>query len=328
MPEPLATLVESMPEGVRVAALPTPFAVGDVNCYLLPEPPVTVVDPGMLFGESQARLEQLVQSEGLSLDEIDQIVVTHGHPDHFGAAAWLADESGAPIITGRHEVRKLTLAYERGPEYRVVLAQLGLPAEALELFPRFLEQVSALVRPADADGVRVIEDGDALEAGGREYIAQVTPGHAASHVSLWDGSSLLSGDHLLPRISPNPFLELAEGEIPDRRRSLIEYLDSLDRFVAMDPARVLPGHGEPFTHVDRWADRVRDHHQVRTTEIRSLVAAQPGQSAYELTQVLFPQLRGFEIMLGVSETVGHLDLLEARGELLRLGDEPQRWYAP
>jgi glyoxylase-like metal-dependent hydrolase (beta-lactamase superfamily II) len=328
MPEPLATLVESMPEGVRVAALPTPFAVGDVNCYLLPEPPVTVVDPGMLFGESQARLERLVQSEGLSLDEIDQIVVTHGHPDHFGAAAWLADESGAPIITGRHEVRKLTLSYERGPEYRVVLAQLGLPAEALELFPRFLEQVATLVRPADADGVRVIDDGDALEAGGREYVAHVTPGHAASHVSLWDGSSLLSGDHLLPRISPNPFLELAEGEIPDRRRSLIEYLDSLDRFVAMDPARVLPGHGEPFTRVDRWAQRVRAHHQVRSTEIRSLVAAQSGQSAYELTQVLFPHLRGFEIMLGVSETVGHLDLLEARGELLRLGDEPQRWYAP
>jgi glyoxylase-like metal-dependent hydrolase (beta-lactamase superfamily II) len=327
MPEPLSMLVDSMPDGVRVAALPTPFAVGDVNCYLLPEPPVTVVDPGMMFGDSQAHLERLVRSEGLALDEIDQIVVTHGHPDHFGAAAWLADESGAPIITGRQEVRKLTLAYERGSEYRVVLAQLGVPMEALELFPSFLEQISSLVRPVDVDEVRVIDDGDVLEAGGREYVAHVTPGHAASHVSLWDGSSLLSGDHLLPRISPNPFLEVAEGEVPGRRRSLIEYLDSLDRFVAMDPERVLPGHGEPFTRVDRWAERVRAHHDVRSAEIRSLVAAQPGQSAYELTQVLFPRLRGFEIMLGVSETVGHLDLLEGCGELMHCGDEPQRWHA-
>lgn len=325
MPEPLSTLLDTLPDGVRVAALPTPFAVGAVNCYLLPEYPVTVIDPGMMLDASMRMVEALLAADGLTMSDIDQIVVTHGHPDHFGAAAWVAERSGAPIFTGRQEVRKLTLAYERGPEYRAVLAQLGLPEEALELFPLFLEQVSRIVRPAHLDDITVIEDGEILEAGGCRYVAQVTPGHAASHVSLWDGTSLFSGDHLLPRISPNPFLELAEGEIPDRRRSLIEYLASLDRFIEMNPARVLPGHGESFTGIAGWADRVRAHHELRSAEIRSLVASRPGESAYSLTRVLFPKLDGFEIMLGVSETVGHLDLLESRGQLRRTGDEPQRW---
>lgn len=325
MPEPLTTLLDTLPDGVRRAALPTPFAVGAVNCYLLPESPVTLIDPGMMLDDSMRMVEALLAADGLTLCDVDQVVVTHGHPDHFGAAAWVAERSGARIITGRQEARKLTLAYDRAPQYRTVLAQLGLPEEALELFPRFIEQVATLVQAARAEDITVIEDGEALIAGGREYLAQVTPGHAASHVSLWDGTSLFSGDHLLPRISPNPFLELAEGEIPDRRRSLIEYLASLDRFVALDPACVLPGHGESFNGLASWTERVRSHHEQRSAEIRDLVASRPGETAYSLTRVLFPRLDGFEIMLGVSETVGHLDLLESRGELCRVGDEPQRW---
>lgn len=325
MPEPLAPLLDTLPEGVRLAALPTPFAVGTVNCYLLPESPVTIIDPGMIIDESMRMVEALLAGDGLVLSDVDQVVVTHGHPDHFGAAAWVAEHSGARIITGRQEARKLTLAYERGPEYRTVLAQLGLPGEALELFPHFIEQVTALVQPAHAEDITVIDDGETLDAGGRRYVAHVTPGHAATHVSLWDGSSLFSGDHLLPRISPNPFLELAEGEIPDRRRSLIEYLASLDRFVTMNPDCVLPGHGESFSGLATWAERVRSHHERRSAEIRALVADRPGETAYSLTRVLFPRLDGFEIMLGLSETVGHLDLLESRGELTCRGNEPQRW---
>lgn len=327
MPKPLTRLLDALPENVRCAALPTPFAVGPVNCYLLPDHPVTVVDPGMLLDESLSALINFLAADGLTPRDVELVVVTHGHPDHFGAAAWLARQSGAPIITGRHEIGKICLGIERVDAFRSVLTELGLPESAVEVFPAFMRHVRTLVQPATPDMCQVVEDGERLTAGGRRFEVLVTPGHAASHVSLWDGDVLLSGDHLLPRISPNPFLEIDDGEVPTRRRSLVEYLESLNRFVALDPACVAPGHGEAFSEVPLWADRVRAHHGRRAREIRELLVAHPGSTAYSLTQHVFPQLDGFEVMLGVSEVVGHLDLLAMQnGARVELGPV-EHWFA-
>lgn len=327
MPAPLTRLLDALPEGVAHAALPTPFPVGPVNCYLLAERPVTVVDPGMLLPESLEALDDLLSSARLRTADVELIVVTHGHPDHFGAAGWLAERSGAPILTGRAEARKVCTARERFDGYRTVLDVLGVPDAAIALFPAFMERVADLVAPVDASMLQPVDDGDVVRAGGRPFTAHVTPGHAAGHVSLFDGETLLSGDHLLPRISPNPFLELAEGEVPDRRRSLLEYLASLDRFVALEPSAVLPGHGEAFSDVALWTQRVRRHHERRAREVLDLIARHPGQTAWELAQLMFPDLDGFSIMLGVSEAVGHLDLLARDGRALNDGATPERWFA-
>jgi glyoxylase-like metal-dependent hydrolase (beta-lactamase superfamily II) len=309
------------------AALPTPFAVGPVNCYVLPEWPVTVVDPGMYFPESLRTLDELLASVGRRVGDIDAIVVTHGHPDHFGAAAHVARESGAPIFTGRSEARKLCLERDRFAGYAEVLKILGLPPTARELFPALMAHVGDMVQPADPSMIATVDDGDRLELGGRAVTAHVTPGHAAGHLSLFDGATLLSGDHLLPRISPNPFIELAEGAAPTRRHSLVEYLDSLDRFVALQPAAVLPGHGEPFHDVALWAARVREHHEQRSAMLHDLVRREPGSTVYELAMRVFPDLEGFTVILGVSEIAGHLDVLHAAGAVHPDLDVPERWFA-
>jgi len=184
-----------------------------------------------------------------------------------------------------------------------------------------------MVLPADPSMIEPVDDHASLDAGGRRYDVHVTPGHAAGHVSLFDGNTLISGDHLLPRISPNPFLELAEGELPDRRPSLLEYLASLDRFTALDPASILPGHGEPFTDINTWTERVRAHHAQRARTILDAVRARPAASAYQLTERIFPNLDGFTIVLGISEIVGHLDLLHHDGLVEHNGHTPQRWTA-
>jgi glyoxylase-like metal-dependent hydrolase (beta-lactamase superfamily II) len=103
----LPPLVRDLPAGVQRARLPTPFAAGAVNCYVLVDPPVTIVDPGTMTPKSLARLNVALAGAGCSFDDIEQVVVTHAHPDHFGAAAWVARHSGSVILAGRAEVAAL-----------------------------------------------------------------------------------------------------------------------------------------------------------------------------------------------------------------------------
>lgn len=311
--EALAPLAEELPDGVLHAELPTPFPVGPVNCWLLPGDPVTLVDPGMVWADSVQLVEQLLSDAGLRLCDVSRIVVTHAHPDHFGLAGRLARESGAEILCGRAERPKLLSDYDT-QGFGLLLSRLGIPAEVTEGFPSAYAVMSGLIDPPDSETVIPVDDGDQLHLGGCPFEAHVTPGHATGHLSLFDRGArvLLSGDHLLPRITPNPVLE-PEETAQGRRRSLVEYLQSLDRFVDLDPAVVLPGHGPAFHDVAALVATMRSHHERRASEVLDLVRSLGAPSAYELSTAMFRDLAGFGIMLGVSEAVGHIDLLMDEG---------------
>ena len=263
----------------------------------------------MVWDDSVDRVERLLAEAGLRLGDVERIVVTHGHPDHFGLAGRLARDSGATIVCGRAERAKLLSSYDR-PGFQDLLARLGIPDEIRADFPARYAAMRDLIDTPDEGSIDVVDDGDVLRLGGRTVDALVTPGHATGHLSLWDDQArvLLSGDHLLPRITPNPVLE-PDGDTGGRRRSLVEYLESLDRFVALDPDVVLPGHGPAFHDVGVLVSTMRQHHERRASNVLDLVRSLGEPSAYELSQAMFRELEGFGVMLGVSEAVGHLDLL-------------------
>lgn len=326
----LAPLVDEVPEGIRRAELATPFPVGPVNCYLLVEDPVTVVDPGMMWADTPARLEALLADAGLRLGDVGQILVTHGHPDHFGAAGWLARASGAPIICGRAEQAKIVdgfaARYTTGA-LGALVEGLGLPREIRETFAGFYGGVGVLVEKISADQVVVLDDAATLAAGGRLWQVHVTPGHAAGHVSLFDpaAATLLGGDHLLAEITPNPVLEPDSDSPLGRRRSLVEYLASLERFVRLDPAVVLTGHGPAFSDLAQWAVSVRHHHDRRAEEVLDAVRQLGEPTPFQLSAHLFPNLDGISHMLGISEVVGHLDLLSDVGAVCCVDGSPLRY---
>jgi glyoxylase-like metal-dependent hydrolase (beta-lactamase superfamily II) len=324
----LAPVVEHLPDRIAHVALPTPFPVGPVNCYVLLDEPVTVVDPGMLWADSTRLLEATLAANGRGIGDIDQVVITHGHPDHYGAAGWLADAADASVVCGRAEVSKITQAADRATMVDVV-ARLGIPATMRDTFRAFYDGVRQLSHPIDQRRLRLLDDGDTLRAGGRHWDVHVTPGHSVGHVSLYDPAQrvLLSGDHLLACITPNPVLEPDAATVEGRRRSLVEYLASLDRFVRIDPVLVLPGHGPRFHDVPALTEAMRHHHDSRADEILQAIRRLGEATPYELSGELFPHIKDFSVMLGVSEVVGHLDLLEDDGRLVRSDGHPDRYTA-
>lgn len=328
MTEMLVPAISELPHGVVRTALPTPFPVGDVNCYLVLGSPVTVVDPGMIWQASTDRIEAFLAEAGLRVADVEAVVVTHGHPDHFGAAGWLADAADAPILCGRAELAKLSSDFGR-LRATPLATTLGIPDELTVGFGRFYEVVKDLTAPIDAGRLQPVDDGDQLELGSGTWVAHVTPGHAAGHLSLHDadGAVLISGDHLLGHITPNPVIE-PDVDLPGgRRRSLVEYLESLDRFVQMDPNLVLPGHGDAFADVPALVEITRSHHADRATEVLAHVERLGTPTAFELAVALFPHLEGFSHMLGVSEVLGHLDLLEDDGRVVQIDGPTIRYCA-
>ena len=306
---PLAPIVDVLPGWMRHVHVPTPFPVGPVNCYVLDEDPMTVVDPGMDWADNLEVLRSAIEAGGRSVEEVAQVVVTHGHPDHFGAAGWLADQADAVVVCGRPEWPKLSGVVDRTPMANLV-AKLGIPERLRDVFKAFYEGVRELTHPIDADRVVLLDDGDAIDAGGRRWDAHVTPGHSVGHLSLFQAEErvLLSGDHLLACITPNPTLEPDDGP-EGRRRSLVEYLASLDRFVRMDPLLVLPGHGPWFRDVPTLTGAMQHHHEDRCQEILDVLGSGGEQTPFELAGRLFPHVQDFSVMLAVSEVVGHLDVL-------------------
>jgi glyoxylase-like metal-dependent hydrolase (beta-lactamase superfamily II) len=324
----MAPVVEHLPEGVLHVELPTPFPVGPVNCYVMLDDPLTVVDPGMIWADSTAQLDAALQAAGRSIGEVAQILVTHGHPDHFGAAGWLADAADASVLCGRAELPKLSGLVERASMVDVI-SRLGIPDGMRATFQSFYEGVRDLTYPIATERLQLLDDGDILLAGGRDWQVHVTPGHSVGHVSLYDPEArvLVSGDHLLACITPNPVLE-PDVESPDgRRRSLVEYLASLDRFVRIDPLLVLPGHGPRFRDVPTLTRSMRHHHDSRAGEILALVDRLGDATPYELSGEMFPNIEDFAVMLGVSEVLGHLDLLEDDGRIIRTDHTPHRYTA-
>jgi glyoxylase-like metal-dependent hydrolase (beta-lactamase superfamily II) len=317
VPEPfLPPLVRDGAAGVLRAALHTPFAAGAVNCYLLVGRPLTIVDPGTTTPESLDQVGALLAEAGCVLEDVEQVVVTHGHPDHFGAAALVARRAGAPVVTSRIEAPSLR-GDHGGERRRALLRVLGVPPELVQAQASAVSRLRDVVEWMDGTPVVELDDGDTLTAGGHVMTAHVTAGHSPGHLSLWceQRRVLLSGDHLLARVVPLPGLEPV-GSGAGHRRSLQELLDSLDRFVDLDPAVVLPGHGEAFARMDVLAGRLRRHHADRCRTVRTIIEELGHPTPFEVAQRMLWQAEGGRLVRGVSEVIGHADLLELDGSVV------------
>jgi glyoxylase-like metal-dependent hydrolase (beta-lactamase superfamily II) len=304
--------------GIHRIAVPTPFAVGRVNVYLIEDDPLTLVDSGPNSGSSLDVLERGLRELGHSIEELERIVVTHQHIDHIGLVQILANRSGAEVVALDRLVPFLEQYREEAAAEDDFATETMLRHGISEEVARALASVSLAFRAwgAGAQVSRSLADGEALEFADRTLDVAFRPGHSATDTVFHDRSRrlLIGGDHLLATISSNPLISRPQVPGEERRRALIEYLESLRETREMDLDLVLPGHGDPIGDHRELIDRRLTLHARRADKIHALIADRP-RSAHDIAQALWGNIAVTQAFLTLSEVLGHTDILLAEGRV-------------
>jgi glyoxylase-like metal-dependent hydrolase (beta-lactamase superfamily II) len=313
--------------GIHRLAIPTPFAVGRVNVYLIEDSPLTLVDTGPNSGRSLDELQRELERLGHELDDIELIVVTHQHIDHIGLVDIVASRSGAEVAAIDAAVPFIENYSEAAAAEDEFAAQTMLRHGISEDVVEALRSVSRAFRAwgARASVSRVLHDRDLLKLGERSLEVGFRPGHSPSDTVFYDAERrlLIAADHLLGHISSNPLIarppgrgEPAPGERP---QSLVIYLESLRKTREMEVDLVLPGHGDPIHDHRGVIDERLALHATRAEKIHELIAERP-RTAYELAQALWGNIAVTQAYLTLSEVLGHTDVLLNAGRVREVAD--------
>lgn len=298
--------------GILRLRIPTPFQVGRVNCYLIEDEPLTLVDAGPNSGKSLDELERQLSDRGRSIEEIELVIVTHQHIDHLGLVEIVASRSGAEVAAIEAAVPFLANFAEDAEREDAYAAGLMLRHGIPEDIVTALRSVSRSFRAwgAPVRVTRPVRDGESLRMGERTLEVQHRPGHSPSDTLFWDPERriLLCGDHLIAHISSNPLMSRPLDGSEGRPQALITYIESLRRTRELDPGIVLPGHGEPITDHRTLIDERIAMHDRRAERIHDLIAERP-RTAFEVAQELWGNVAVTQAFLALSEVVGHVDLL-------------------
>ena len=307
--------------GIHRLAIPTPFAVGRVNCYLIDDEPLTLVDAGPNSGRALDELQGALAAHGRAIEDLELVIVTHQHIDHIGLVDIVARHSGAEVAAIDALVPFVANYSERAEDddkfSGEIMRRHGISADVVQA----LQSVSAAFRAwgAKVNVTRELHEGDVIEMRDRTLEVHFRPGHSPSDTVFYDSRrrQLIAADHLIKHISSNPLIARGPGDDADpakRPQSLVLYLESLRKTQGMDIDLVLPGHGDPIDDHRSLIDERFKLHERRAEKIFRLIAERP-RSAYEIAQALWGNIAVTQAYLTLSEVLGHTDLLLNAGRV-------------
>jgi glyoxylase-like metal-dependent hydrolase (beta-lactamase superfamily II) len=315
--KPLIERMES--EGIFMFEIPTPFAVGPVNCYLIEDDPLTIFDPGPNSGEAIEALVVNLRKRGHELADIERIVVTHQHIDHLGLVQVVQHASGAEVVCldkcqpwmeNFHDESGATDRWASG-----MLVQHGVGEETAVALRAVAKAFRGWGSECPVD--HVLAEGDVLEFRDRELEIFHRPGHSSSDTVFWNGSTqtLIAADHLIKKISSNPLLERPAVEGDPRPQELVLYIESLKKTREMPASLVLSGHGEPIDdHVSLIDERFAMTDK-RVEKLYAMLAEGGPQTAHELARGTWGNIAVTQAFLTLSEVLGNLDILDNAGRV-------------
>jgi glyoxylase-like metal-dependent hydrolase (beta-lactamase superfamily II) len=323
---PETLLARAAAAGIHPLAIPTPFAVGRVNCWLIEDEPLTLLDTGPNSGKALDELERKLADHGHRVEDLELIVISHQHMDHLGLASILARRSGADVAsldTLAPWLGEFSRSMETDDMFGdAIMARNGV-TEDLRLA---LRAVSGAFRSwgAGVDVTMPLADGAELALRDRTLHVSHRPGHSPSDMVLHDRERgiLLGADHLIKHISSNPLIArpLDGGADAQRPQALVAYMDSLRKTREMESVEiVLPGHGDPFgDHAALIDERFRMHER-RALKIAKMIADRP-RTAFEIAHDMWGNVAVTQAYLTLSEVLGHVDLLLNEGSVIETLD--------
>jgi glyoxylase-like metal-dependent hydrolase (beta-lactamase superfamily II) len=323
--EPVGALALAAGVGIHELSLPTPFAVGRVNLYLIEDEPLTLIDTGPNSGSVLDDLEQRLAGRGFAIEDLGLIVLTHQHMDHVGLLEILSRRSGAEVAAFaplQHWLADYEASATGDDEYaQSVMRRHGVPEDLVAV----LGVVAAAFRPFGSSGAvtRPLLDGDRLELRDHSFDVFHRPGHSPSDMVFWERDSriLIGGDHLLSHISSNPVVHRPlNGETHGPRPTpLIDYIASLRATAELPVEMVLGGHGEPVVDHGELIDERLRLHERRASKILRMLEREP-LTAHQIAVEMWGNIAVTQAFLTLSEVLGHLDLLLSEGRIAELDD--------
>jgi glyoxylase-like metal-dependent hydrolase (beta-lactamase superfamily II) len=287
-----------------------------------------IVDAGWNTDDAYNTLVTGLAQAGFDIKDVQGVLVTHIHPDHYGLAGRVREASGAWVALHPEDAALIHDRYEEPTELleRIgsMLRRVGAPEEELQSLQNASMPVLPFVTAVEPDVL--MEDGEKPDVPGWDLVAIWTPGHSPGHVCFWepDNRLMLSGDHVLPRITPNiPFHPQAATD------PLGDFLRSLEKVGKYDADEVLPAHEHRFVNLNVRVEELRRHHEQRFQEV--IDAIKDGvDTAWGIASRMhwsrpWDRIEGFMRRAAVGEAMAHLRALEVRGKVREVWGEPVHW---
>ena len=287
-----------------------------------------LVDAGWNTDDAFEVLCRDLTHAGFDIGGVQGVLVTHIHPDHYGLAGRIREASGAWVALHPADAALVHDRYEEPDDLldrvATMLRRVGAPEEELQSLQRASMPVLPFVVTTHPDVL--LEDGDKPEVPGWDLVAIWTPGHTAGHLCFYerDLRLMLSGDHVLPRITPNISVHPQAQTNP-----LADYLESLDKVGAYEADEVLPAHEHRFVGLAARVAELKQHHEERFVEVTGAIEA-GADTAWAITSQMkwsrpWDRITGFMRRAALGEALAHIRVLEARGIVRAIEGEPVRW---
>lgn len=283
-----------------------------VNVYLIPVEPYTLIDAAFKSPLASRAIYGALDQHGIRLSQIERIIITHGHPDHFGMVKELKEKTGAEVFVHTEDAHLIRGEYALFKDKSGFLSAAGTPANVMEMAVLFERALNAMSESLEE--VTAIHEGYKFKFNGFSLETLHLPGHSNGHICLYSPEKrvLFSGDLVLPRITTIPVVEYDQNAGAAKKLSVLQLIDSLSRLGELPVDMVYPSHGEIVTNPHQLITSRKSFYLQRLEEFYSRLLFGPPVSTYELAMAYFQgirEIKGLDTVLAMAETAANLEVL-------------------
>ena len=332
----MTDIIKPFPKLKNITPVPIPFNevpyLLTANIYALGRDQITLIDAGPGIPGVLDFIKDSFSKEGLNFNNINRIILTHGHMDHFGLAASIKEELDHPVEIFLHteDHWKISTDFINNEvwvdEFRMLQELTEIPDDDFKILVEKVRTYYSIAKPLD--DLKTMKDNDIFYGEGYSLQVVFTPGHEPGLCCLYepDQKVLFSSDHILKNLTPKPILAFDRDKHIDKDyKGLMAYEKSLERVSKLDVKYMFPGHGEWIEDMHPLIKQYRQHYSERMEIVLNAVRKKE-MPLYYLVRDVFPNAGAGDLFIALSEIISHLEVLVDLGRVEILNSGPPVIY--